>query len=86
VEKAIVWSPGYDLKLPLTLRKEIKKMAKKVRDLVCGIEFDEDSASSIVEYYDKIYYFCCWRCNEKFGREPEKYVNNQEREIVGSAY
>lgn len=60
-------------------------MAKKVRDLVCGVEFDEDSASSILEYFDRIYYFCSWRCNEKFGREPEKYVNNREREIGSNA-
>jgi YHS domain-containing protein len=64
----------------------MKKMAKKVRDLVCGMEFDENSANSKVEYYDKIYYFCCWKCNEEFGRKPEKYVNNQEREIDCNAH
>jgi len=63
----------------------MRKMAEKVRDLVCGTEFDKDSASCILEYYDKIYYFCGWRCNEKFGREPEKYVNNRERRIGSNA-
>jgi YHS domain-containing protein len=47
---------------------------------------DENSANSKVEYYDKIYYFCCWKCNEEFGRKPEKYVNNQEREIDCNAH
>ncbi len=61
-------------------------MAEKVRDLVCGMEFGEDSASSILEYYDKIYYFCSMECNEKFGREPEKYVNSREREIDCNAH
>lgn len=61
-------------------------MAEKVRDLVCGMEFDGDSASSILAYYDKIYYFCSLGCKEKFGREPEKYVNNAEREIDSNAH
>ncbi len=60
-------------------------MPKKVRDLVCGVEFDENSASSTLEYFDKVYYFCSWRCNEKFGRKPEKYVNNRQREIGSNA-
>ena len=61
-------------------------MAEKVSDLVCGMEFDGDSASGILEYYDKIYYFCSLRCKDKFGREPEKYVNNAEREIDSSPH
>jgi len=61
-------------------------MAEKVRDLVCGMEFDEDTSSGILEYYDKIYYFCSLVCKEKFGREPEKYVNNREREIECNAH
>lgn len=60
-------------------------MAEKVRDLVCWMEFDKDSASCKIEYYDKIYYFCSSFCKEKFGREPEKYANNAEREINGNA-
>ena len=55
-------------------------MAEKVRDLVCGMELDKDSASNILEYYDKIYYFCSLGCKEKFAREPEKYVTHEERE------
>jgi YHS domain-containing protein len=61
-------------------------MAEKVRDLVCGMEFDEDSARGILEYYDKIYYFCSSFCKEKFGREPKKYVNNAEGEINSNAH
>ena len=61
------------------LRKEMRKMAGKTRDLVCGMELDEDPANSILEYYDKIYYFCSLVCNEKFGRKPEKYVTHEER-------
>ncbi len=61
------------------LRKEMRKMAENVRDLVCGMELDEDSANCILEYYDKIYYFCSLVCKDKFGREPEKHVTHEER-------
>jgi len=61
-------------------------MAEKVRDLVCGMEFDKDSASCKLDYYDKIYYFCSLACKEKFGREPEKYVTHEEREINSNAH
>ncbi len=60
------------------LRKEMRKMAENVKDLVCGMELDKDPANSILEYYDKTYYFCSLVCKDKFGREPEKYVNNEE--------
>jgi len=53
-------------------------MTENERDLVCGRELDKDPANSILEYYDKIYYFCSLVCKDKFGREPEKYVNNEE--------
>jgi YHS domain-containing protein len=76
---------GMTLNCP-NLKKEVRKMAEKVRDLVCGMEFDQDSASYKIEYYDKVYYFCSLVCKEKFGREPEKYVNNTEREINGNAH
>jgi Cu+-exporting ATPase len=57
----------------------MRKMVEKVRDLVCGMELDKDSVNSILEYYDKIYYFCSLVCKDKFGREPEKYVTHEER-------
>jgi YHS domain-containing protein len=57
----------------------MRKMEENVRDLVCGMELNKNSASSILEYYDKVYYFCSLVCNEKFGREPEKYATHEER-------
>jgi YHS domain-containing protein len=44
------------------------------------MEFDEDTASGLLEYYGKVYYFCSLGCKEKFAREPEKYVAHEERE------
>jgi Cu+-exporting ATPase len=57
----------------------MRKMAEKARDLVCGMQLEKDSANSILEYYDKIYYFCSLVCKDKFGREPEKHVTHEER-------
>lgn len=54
-------------------------MAENVKDLVCGMELDKDPANSMLEYYDKIYYFCSMVCKDKFGREPEKHVTHEER-------
>jgi YHS domain-containing protein len=58
----------------------VEKMAERVKDLACGMEFDEDTASGSLEYYDKIYYFCSVKCKEKFAREPDKYTAHEERE------
>ncbi len=33
-------------------------MAGRVRDLICGMEFDKDTASGSLEYKGKTYYFC----------------------------
>ncbi len=54
-------------------------MAENERDLVCGMELDKDPANSMLEYYNKIYYFCSLVCKDKFGREPEKYVTHKGR-------
>jgi Cu+-exporting ATPase len=54
-------------------------MAEKVRDLVCGMEFDKDTASAALDYYDETYYFCSPGCKEKFAREPKKYVAHKEK-------
>ncbi len=55
-------------------------MAKKVKDLVCGMEFDDDTASGIFEYNGKIYYFCSVGCKEEFAREPDKHAAHEEKE------
>lgn len=45
-----------------------------MRDLVCGMEFDKDTASGTFDYKGKTYYFCSQGCREKFAAEPEKYI------------
>lgn len=54
-------------------------MAERVKDLVCGMEFDEETASGTFFYKGKTYYFCSFVCRDEFAREPEKYVNHEEK-------
>lgn len=54
-------------------------MAEKVRDLICGMEFDKDTSSSTFDYKGKTYYFCSFGCREKFARDPEKYIAHGEK-------
>ncbi len=56
-------------------------MAEKVKDLVCGMEFDRESASGSLEYTGKIYYFCSLGCRDKFADKPEKYVAHKSSEV-----
>lgn len=54
-------------------------MAEKVKDLVCGMEFDKDTASGTFEYKRKTYYFCSLGCREKFAKEPGKYIAYEKK-------
>ncbi len=54
-------------------------MAEKIRDLVCGMEFDEDTASGEFEHKGKIYYFCSLGCKDKFMKDANKYVEGEEK-------
>jgi len=44
------------------------------RDAVCGMNVDPEKAKAKVERGGKTYYFCCSECEQKFVREPEKYL------------
>jgi len=46
-----------------------------VKDPVCGMDIDPDSAAATAEYKGKTYDFCSTICHEKFKSEPEKYVS-----------
>jgi YHS domain-containing protein len=45
------------------------------RDLVCGMDVDEQTATTTAEYQGKTYYFCAPGCKKAFDKEPEKYVS-----------
>lgn len=49
-------------------------MAQTVKDPVCGMEVDPETAAAKAEYKGNTYYFCAPGCKSSFEREPEKYV------------
>jgi YHS domain-containing protein len=50
-------------------------MATLVKDVVCGMEIDPDTAAATSEYAGTTYYFCAVSCKEDFDAEPEKYLS-----------
>ncbi len=53
------------------------------KDLVCGMDVDEETAAAKTEYHGKTYFFCAQSCKEKFEKAPEKYVKQKDRvEVV----
>jgi Cu+-exporting ATPase len=47
-----------------------------VKDPVCGMDIDPNTAVATEEYQGNTYHFCSTACHDKFKAEPEKYVNN----------
>ncbi len=45
-----------------------------MRDPVCRMYVDADSATIKSEYQGKTYYFCSEECKQAFDRNPEKYA------------
>jgi Cu+-exporting ATPase len=48
------------------------------KDLVCGMEVDEEKATASSLYKDKKYYFCSETCKLKFNENPEKYIKAED--------
>ncbi len=46
-----------------------------VKDVVCGMDIDPNTASAQMEYQGKSYYFCSDACHDKFMAEPQKYAS-----------
>lgn len=49
-----------------------------VVDPVCRMTVDEVAAPFSFEYKGKIYYFCGLGCEERFRKDPEKYLSGKE--------
>jgi len=45
-----------------------------VKDPVCGMEIDPETAAGSSEYEGVTYYFCAEACKTEFDAEPSKYV------------
>ena len=48
------------------------------KDLVCGMDVDEQTAVHKSEYNGKTYYFCGAGCKRAFDKEPEKYIGKAD--------
>jgi len=46
----------------------------QVRDVVCGMIVDSDTAQHRSQYKGQTYYFCAPGCKTAFDKEPEKYL------------
>ena len=49
-------------------------MAELVKDLVCGMEIEPETAAGKSEYQGTTYYFCATGCKTDFDADPEKYI------------
>ena len=45
-----------------------------VRDSVCGVEVDKETAPASSEYNGTTYYFCSEACKEEFDADPERFI------------
>lgn len=52
----------------------------KVKDVVCGMWFDPETATAKIEYQGKTYYFCALECLNLFKEDPEKYISDPTQE------
>jgi Cu+-exporting ATPase len=50
-----------------------------VQDPVCGMTVDSKTARGPATYEGKQYFFCCPRCQEKFERQPEDYIQRAHK-------
>jgi Cu+-exporting ATPase len=48
------------------------------KDLVCGMEVNEEEAAASSLYKGKKYYFCAETCKQKFDENPEKYIEAED--------
>jgi signal transduction histidine kinase/YHS domain-containing protein len=61
-------------------RKE-ESMAGTVKDPVCGMEIDPQTAAGKSEYNGQTYYFCSTGCKASFDKDPEKYLHQSQGHI-----
>ena len=48
--------------------------AKQVRDPVCGMVVDPESAPARMTHADERYHFCATACRDRFARDPARYL------------
>ena len=50
-------------------------MANKVKDPVCGMEIDPQTAAATSTYQGQPYYFCTTACKKAFDKNPGQYAH-----------
>ena len=48
-----------------------------VKDPVCGMSVDTDTAKHQSDHKGKTWYFCSSGCQSKFDKDPEKYISEK---------
>ncbi|HEX6806061.1 MAG TPA: heavy metal translocating P-type ATPase [Terriglobales bacterium] len=61
-------------KNPLAVMQPRPAADQTVRDVVCGMSVNPESAKHRTEYQGQPYYFCSGSCLEKFKAQPERYL------------
>ncbi len=56
----------------------------EVRDPVCGMRVDSQSATHHCIVHDQSFWFCCRACLEKFKIDPEKYLRGELDDMASS--
>lgn len=56
------------------------------KDLVCGMEVEEEKAAAKTEYQGKTYHFCAEACKQKFDATPEEFVKKEENKGPGCCH
>lgn len=49
------------------------------KDVVCGMQVDENTTTNVSDYNARTFYFCSPACKKMFGDRPEMYANRGER-------
>jgi len=53
-------------------------MDTSIKDPVCGMELEPDTAEYTVDYDGRTYYFCSADCLEAFEDSPEEYAADEQ--------
>lgn len=56
----------------------------KLEGVKCVVADRDAKASKSADYKDAKVYFCCGGCQGKFAKNPEKYSNSANRQLVAS--
>ncbi len=48
----------------------------QVKDVVCGMTIDSETAQFQSEYKGETYYFCAPACKKAFDADPEKFLGH----------